>query len=300
MKNIRKRLEFFCIRLARKKIIPMSDKKFLDICFHYYMEKKINWKSPKTYNEKLQWLKIHDRKEIYTKLVDKYEMKEYISKSIGNEYVIPTIGIYDKFDDIDFEKLPEKFVLKCTHDSGGLVICKDKNNFDIKKAKKKINKCLKVNYYYGWREWPYKNVKPRIIIEPYIEDIKYHELRDYKFFCFNGNVKLMFVASNRQGIGDTYFDFFDSNYEHLNIINGHPNAPTIPDKPLNFKEMVRIAERLSKDFLHIRVDFYEVNGKIYVGELTFYHWSGMVPFVPNEWDEKIGNLLNLEGEKNES
>lgn len=300
MKNIIKALEFFCIRLARKKIIPMSDKKFLDMCFKYYMEKKINWKSPKTYNEKLQWLKIHDRKEIYTKLVDKYEMKEYISKSIGNQYVIPTIGIYNKFDDIDFQKLPDKFVLKCTHDSGGLVICKDKNNFDIKKAKKKINKCLKVNYYYGWREWPYKNVKPRIIIEPYIEDIKYHELRDYKFFCFNGNVKLMFVASNRQGTGDTYFDFFDNNYEHLNIINGHPNAPTVPEKPLNFKEMIEIAEILSKDFLHLRVDFYEVNGKLYVGELTFYHWSGMVPFVPNEWDKKIGDLLNLEGEKNES
>ncbi len=199
-----------------------------------------------------------------------------------------------KFDDIDFDKLPNRFVLKCTHDSGGLVICKDKSQFDVKSAKKRINKCLKRNYYYHGREWPYKNVKPRIIAEEYKEDSNSRELCDYKFFCFDGKVKALFIASDRQKNGEeTKFDFFDENFNFLPFTNGHPNASILPEKPKNFEKMKLLSQKLSKGFAHVRVDFYEVDNKVYFGEITLSHWSGMVPFVPEEWDLKLGNLLQL-------
>ncbi len=289
-----KKLDYFIIKLARKNIIKLSDKKFLDICFRYYLHKKIDWNNPKTYNEKLQWLKIYDRKDIYTKMVDKYDAKKYVANIIGDEYIIPTIGIYNKFDDIDFEKLPNKFVMKCTHDSGGLVICKDKKYFNKKQAKKKLEKCLKINYYNCWREWPYKNVKPRIIVEKYMENKDTDGLNDYKFFCFDGKVKLLFIATDRINEHDeTKFDFYDENFNHLPIKNGHPNAKTPPKKPKNFEKMKELAEILSKGIPHLRVDFYEINGKIYFGELTFSHWAGMVPFEPEKYDMLLGTWIDL-------
>ena len=289
-----KKFELLLIKLARKNIIKMSDQKFLDLCFDYYLGKKINWKNPQTYNEKLQWLKIYDRQDRYTKMVDKYEAKEYVKNIIGEEYIIPTIGIYDKFENIDFEKLPQQFVMKCTHDSGGLVICKDKKNLNIKEAKRKINQCLKVNYFNCWKEWPYKNVKPRIIIEKYMTNDDSDGINDYKFFCFNGKVKLLFIATDRVNENEeTKFDFYDENFNHLPIKNGHPNALVPPSKPLNFEKMKELAEILSKDIPHLRVDFYEINGKIYFGELTFSHWAGMVPFEPEEYDLILGNWIDI-------
>ena len=289
-----KKFELFLIKLARKNFIKMSDQKFLDLCFDYYLGKKINWKNPQTYNEKLQWLKIYDRQDSYTKMVDKYEAKEYVKNIIGEEYIIPTIGIYDKFESIDFEKLPQQFVMKCTHDSGGLVICKDKKNLNIKEAKRKINQCLKVNYFNCWKEWPYKNVKPRIIIEKYMTNDDSDGINDYKFFCFNGKVKLLFIATDRVNENEeTKFDFYDENFNHLPIKNGHPNALIPPSKPLNFEKMKELAEILSKDIPHLRVDFYEINGKIYFGELTFSHWAGMVPFEPEEYDLILGNWIDI-------
>ena len=289
-----KKFELFLIKLARKNIIKMSDQKFLDLCFDYYLGKKINWKNPQTYNEKLQWLKIYDRQDRYTKMVDKYEAKEYVKNIIGEEYIIPTIGIYDKFKNIDFEKLPQQFVMKCTHDSGGLVICKDKKNLNIKEAKRKINQCLKVNYFNCWKEWPYKNVKPRIIIEKYMTNDDSDGINDYKFFCFNGKVKLLFIATDRVNENEeTKFDFYDENFNHLPIKNGHPNALIPPSKQLNFEKMKELAEILSKDIPHLRVDFYEINGKIYFGELTFSHWAGMVPFEPEEYDLILGNWIDI-------
>ncbi len=271
----------------------VSDKKYLNFLFKLKFGKNIDFENPSTFSEKLQWLKIYDRKDIYTKMVDKYEVKKYVKEKIGEEYIIPTLGIYNNFDEINFDELPNQFVIKCTHDSGGLVICKDKTKFDKVKAKRKINKCLKMKYYDTYREWPYKNVEPRIIIEEYLEDIEDHELRDYKLFCFNGNYKMMYIASNRQGVGDTYFDFFDRNFEHLPFTNGHPNAPVMPHKPNNYAKMIELAEELSKNIPHVRVDFYDVNGKIYFGEMTFFHMSGLVPFEPRNWDEKIGEWLKL-------
>lgn len=250
--------------------------------------------SPRTFNEKIQWLKLYDRKPIYTTMVDKYEAKKYVANIIGEEYIIPTLGIFNKVDDIDFDALPSQFVLKCTHDSGGIVICKDKCTFDKNVAKHTLDEYLHRRYYWRNREWPYKNVKPRIIAEQYMEDSKSHELRDYKFFCFDGEVKALFIASDRQKKGEeTKFDFFDADYNHLDIRNGHPNSEIMPTKPLSFEKMKYLAAKLSKGIPHVRVDFYEVNGKCYFGELTFSHWSGLVKFEPEEWDYKFGGWINL-------
>ena len=272
----------------------MSDEKYLRNMYRGTVGKRLNLGDPQTFNEKLQWLKLYDRKPEYTMMVDKYAVKEYVSCRIGSEYIIPTLGIWDNFDDIDFASLPNQFVLKCTHDSGGIVICKNKGAFDIKQAKKKMEESLKRDYYLYGREWPYKNVPRKIIAEQYMEDTETSELRDYKFFCFGGKVKALFIATERQSVNEeTKFDFFDENYCHLPITNGHPNAKIIPEKPYNFEKMKVLAEKLSENIPHLRVDFYEVNGKIYFGELTFFQNSGFVPFEPTEWDLKFGEWIIL-------
>ncbi len=281
--------------LANKNLLNfLSDETFLRLVYRGRMGKKLNLDNPRTYNEKLQFLKLYNRNPLYTTLVDKYEVKKYVADIIGDEYIIPTLGVWDNFDDIDFDKLPNQFVLKCTHDSGGLVICKDKSKLDMEKAKKKINQSLNKNYYYQNREWPYKDVKPRIIAEEYMEDAKTAELRDYKFFSFDGKTEVLFIATERQVKGEeTKFDFFDMDYNHLPFINGHPNAKVLPEKPENFDKMRELSEKLSKGIPQVRVDFYDVDGKIYFGEMTFFHWSGMKPFEPEEWDYKFGEYINL-------
>ena len=227
-------------------------------------------------------------------MVDKIEAKKYVARIIGKEYIIPTLGVWDRYEDIDFRKLPNQFVLKCSHDSGGLVICRDKAKFDSNAAKRIINKSLKHNFFWYGREWPYKNVKPRILAEKYMEDESTSELKDYKFFCFNGVVKALFIASDRFVPNEeTKFDFFDANFKHLPFTNGHPNANIVPKRPESFIEMKKLAEQLSQKIPHLRVDFYEVNGKIYFGELTFSHWSGLVPFNPEMWDNKFGSWIKL-------
>lgn len=284
----------FYINARLGKYNNMPDDEYLSKMFEARLGKKLNLNNPTTYNEKLQWLKLYDRKKIYTTLVDKYEVKSHISNIIGDEYLIKTLGVWDNVEDIDFNLLPEKFVLKCTHDSGGVVICKDKKTLDIKSAKSILNKALKNNFYYIWREWPYKNVTPRIIAEEYMEDSETYDLKDYKFFCFDGNVRALFIATDRQdNTVDTKFDFFDSEFNHLNIRNGHPNAAVIPKKPLNFELMKVLASKLSKGIPHVRIDFYEVNGNVYFGEMTFFHWSGMVPFEPECWDKVFGDWIKL-------
>lgn len=274
------------------KIIP--DQFYLALRFKRRFGRFPNYNNPKSFSEKLQWLKLYDRRPEYTTMVDKYAVKKYVADRIGEQYIIPTLGVWDEFDDIDFDKLPNQFVLKCTHDSGGLVICKDKSELDIEEARKRINISLKRNFYYIGREWPYKNVKPRIIAEQYMEDSDTEELRDYKFFCFDGVVRAMFIASERQSENDeTKFDFFDENFNHLPFTNGHPNADVPPSKPACFDQMKQLASQLSKGIPHLRVDFYEVDGKIYFGELTFSHWSGLMPFKPEEWDYKFGSWIKL-------
>ena len=271
------------------------DKAYLSIMYRAHLGKKLNWKNPKTYNEKLQWLKVNDRNPIYCTMVDKYEAKQYAADRIGCDYIVPLLGgPWETFDEIDFDSLPNQFVLKTTHDCGGVLICKDKTTFDVPSAKLFIQKHLQRNYYLHCREWPYKNIKPRIFAEQYLSDLDTNELRDYKFFCFNGLPQLMFIASERQSTEqETKFDFYDMAFNHLPIINGHPNSSQSIEKPANFERMKELAAILSECIPHVRVDFYESNGHLYLGELTFSHWGGMVPFEPAEWDEIIGSWLEL-------
>ena len=279
------------------RLIP--DKLWIQMKYYQWFHKLPNLKNPQTFNEKLNWLKLHDRRVEYTTMVDKYEAKQYIADRVGLKYVIPNVGgPWDRFDEIDFDKLPEQFVLKTTHDCGGVVICKDKQNFDKKHAKAFLEGHLKRNYYYTSREWPYKNVKPRIFAEAYMKDMDsfsgVEQLTDYKFFCFNGEVKALFVATERANENvETKFDFFDSEYNHLDFIQGHPNALKTPPKPTAFAEMKAVAMNLSKGIPQVRVDFYQVGARIYVGELTLYHFSGTVPFQPEEWDYIFGEWIDL-------
>ena len=258
------------------------------------MSYKLNLKNPQTFNEKLQWLKLYDRNPEYTKMVDKYEVREYIKEKIGEEYLIPLIGVYDKFDDIDFDELPNQFVIKCNHDSGGLVICKDKGKLNIEETRKKINKSLKTNYYYDGREWPYKNVKPRIIIEKYMEDSNKSDLIDYKLFCFNGIPKIVLVCSERFSSSNMCETWFDMNWKLIDMTeSGHRVDSTI-SKPKQLKKMVELSKKLSKNIPFIRVDWYEIGDKLYFGELTFYPASGFEKFEPKEWNKKIGDMLSID------
>ena len=277
----------------------MDDEQYLKIAFYARMHKKLDLNNPQTFSEKIQWLKLYDRKPEYTIMVDKFEVKKYVASKIGEEYIIPTLGVWDSFDEINFATLPEQFVLKCTHDSGGLVICTDKSELDIKAARKKINTSMQHNYFWGTREWPYKNVKPRIIAEQYMVDESGYELKDYKLFCFDGSSKAMFIASDRSKPDtETKFDFYDMEFKHLPFTNGHPNASHEIKCPISFEKMKQLAEVLSKGIPHVRVDFYDINGTIYFGELTFAHWSGMVPFEPEEWDYKFGSWITLPNQSN--
>lgn len=269
----------------------MPDKLFIKLNYRCRFGKKLDLDNPRTYNEKLQWLKLYDRDPKHTELVDKYEVRKFIKDKIGEQYLIPLIGVWDSVEDIDFDKLPEQFVLKCTHDSGGVIICRDRSQFNVEEAKKKLSYLMKRNFYKLHREWPYKNVKHRIIAEKYMVDESGTQLKDYKFFCFNGEPKMMFVATDRNI--DTRFDFYDMEFKHMDFKNGHENADKHIEKPTGFEEMKRLAAILSKGIAHVRVDFYDINGKVYFGEMTFFHWSGYVPFEPESYDYMLGEWIEL-------
>jgi len=269
-----------------------SDKLYLKLYFRLFMGEKLNLVNPVTFNQKIQWLKLHNTNPEYTKMVDKYEVRGIIKRAIGEKYLIPLLGVWNKFDEIDFTKLPDQFVLKPTNDSGSVVICKDKTTFNIYKARKKINKALNRNYFYGGREYPYKNVKPRIICEKYMVDESGTELKDYKFLCFNGEPKILFVASNRSI--DVRFDFYDMELNRLNFTTGkHSFSKESITKIESFDEMVRIAKKLSGNIPHVRIDLYNINSKVFFGEFTFHHNGGVVPFYPKEWDKTLGDLIKL-------
>jgi len=272
----------------------MSDKYYLSILWKMTMGYNLNWNDPKTYNEKLQWLKLHDHNPLYPILVDKYRVKKWVSEQIGEEYVIPTLFSYSSTDEIDLDSLPDQFVLKCNHDSGSVVICRDKSSFDLSTAKKKLAKALSHNYYWDAREWAYKKVPRCIIAEPYLEDDNSKELPDYKFFSFDGEVKALFIATDRTNpLEETKFDFYDTSFNHINVTNGHPNAQNTPNKPQSFDKMIQLARVLSKGLPHVRCDFYDVNGHVYFGELTFYHWGGMTKFYPQSFDQQMGEWIKL-------
>ncbi len=273
----------------------VSDENYVKWKYYLNFRKALNLDNPQTFNEKLQWLKLNDQHEEYTQMVDKYEAKKYISSILGEDFVIPTLGVYDSFDDIDFEVLPQQFVLKCTHNSGGVVICRDKEKLDIKKAKLKFEKWLGVNPFWKNREYPYKNIKPRIIAEQYMtNDDSSLELTDYKFFCFDGYVDCVMVCLDRH-LNDTKFYFFNKDWELLRLNIRGKNAPegfTIP-KPKTMDEMFAIASQLSKGMKFVRIDLYEIRGHVYFGEYTFFPDSGLDPNLLPETDRYFGDLIKL-------
>ena len=257
------------------------------------MNQKLNLNSPKTFNEKLQWLKLNDRKPQYTQMVDKHGVKEYVSNKIGEQYVIRTLGVWERFDDIDFDSLPNQFVLKCTHDSGTIVICKNKETLDIAAARKKINSRMDYNYYYNLREWPYKNVKPRIIAEEFMQDRDYEYLNVFKIFNFNGEPKIIQTIQNDKMPNET-IDYFDIEWHLLELKQNFPNSDHPIERPDTLEEMLNLAKILSKDTSpFIRTDFYEINGKVYFSEFTFYSDAGFAKFTPEKWDTILGDWITL-------
>ena len=275
----------------------MDDKKYVSKFYYSVFGKNLDLENPKTFNEKTQWLKLNIRKDILVSMVDKYEAKNYISSIIGDEHLIKTLGVWDKFEDIDFNSLPDKFVLKTTHDSGGVVVCEDKKTFNIKKARRKIKKSLKKNYYYNLREWPYKFVKPRVIAEEYICLNNGGISPEYKLFCFNGTAKLVLVCQGIAHENSRTNTFFDLEFRRIPVDTVYKRCDDKIEKPSYFNEMVRIAEILSKDFEFLRVDFYCLENTFYIGELTLYHNGGLCPFDPPEYDLEFGELIKLPCEK---
>ncbi len=273
----------------------VPDPIYLRLVFKALTGRFMNLRNPKTFNEKLQWLKLYNRNPLYTTLVDKYAVKKWVADKIGEQYVIPTLGVWDRFEDIDFGNLPNQFVLKCTHDSGGLVIVKDKSKLDIEAARQKITKSLKLNYYWACREWPYKNVPPRIIAEKYMEDSTDGELRDYKFYTFKGEPKFLLIASNRQKGNVPYFDYFDMDGNHLDLhdLKTINNPNEIPQLPQRFNELKDLSRKLTKGIPHVRADFYVVNDDIFFGEYTFFDDGGFMKATPSSWEREWGEMIEL-------
>ena len=265
----------------------MPDKMYIKMMYKIRMERKLNLENPQTFNEKLQWLKLYDRKPEYTTMVDKAAVKDYVADKIGSEYIIPTLGVWEHFDDIDFDQLPNQFVLKCNHDSGGLVICKDKASLDMEAAREKIESSLKRNFYYHSREWPYKNVKPCIIAEKYMVDESGTELKDYKFYCFGGRAEILLRVSGRFGKEATKANYFSRDCKEVPIRWGFERNPNVPEWDVAFNKMFELADVLSQGAPELRVDFYLINGQIYFGELTFFDGSGFDAITPVECDDSL-------------
>lgn len=271
----------------------LSDPMYLRLMYYVNFHKRLDLKNPRSFNEKLQWLKLYDRKPEYIAMVDKYEAKQYVAERIGQEYIIPTLGVWNCFDDINFDSLPEQFVLKCTHDSGGLVICRDKAKLNKEVARAKIERSMRRNYYYNGREWPYKGVKPRIIAEKYMIDKRFEELRDYKFFCFNGQAKCFKVDFDR--FIEHHANYYDeeNNLLRFGEIICPPEYSRYIEFPQTLSKMKELAELLSTEIPFLRADFYDVDGKVYFGELTFFPAAGFGKFTEDEWDFKLGEWIKL-------
>ena len=297
------------IILLSKFSFLIPDKPYLQMMYWLNMGKKLDLKNPKTFNEKLQWLKLYNHNPAYTVMVDKVKAKEYVAKLIGEEHIIPTLGVWDDPDDIDFDALPNQFVLKCNHNSGtGMCICRDKSKLDIEKVKAELRKGLKENYFMRWREWPYKNVPRKILAEKFMQDMgeqaqsiskaQLKELNDYKFFCFNGEPRYCQVISDRNT--DEKIDFYDMHWKRLVGLVGlvglndkvHNSEYAIPC-PESFEDMKQMASLLAKSIPFSRIDFYEINHQAYFGEITFFPATGFGNFNPREWNVKMGDMITL-------
>lgn len=273
-----------------------NDERYLKLYYKYIMDRPLDLEHPTTFNAKQQWLKLYNRKEIYTTMADKVAVKDYVAGIIGPEYVIPTLKVWDRPGDIDFDALPEQFVLKTNNDGGcnGVVVCKDKKRLDKRKALKELRHSFYFrNPYLKAREWPYKNIRKRVFAEKYMEDTRLKELRDYKFYCFSGEPKILLIVTGRGTKGRTCFDYYDEHFNHLDLQQGNVPAPVPPEKPESYEKMKRLAEVLSRDIPFVRVDFYEVDGHPYFGEFTFFDSGGTAAFQPDEWDDILGSWIQL-------
>lgn len=288
------------VRILRKIILYLAakgsfnifpDKLYLKMVYWAELDKKLNLENPRSFNEKLNWKKIYDRNPLYTIMADKYSVKKYVADKLGSEYIIPLLGVWTNFDEIDFEQLPESFVLKTTHDSGGVIVCENKENFDMEAAKKILEKHLKKNYFKWRREWPYQNIAPRIIAEEFVKDQENDYLPVYKFFCFHGKPKIIQCIQNDKQL-DESIDYFDTEWKLLNLRQNFPNSKVPLTRPEKLEDMLTIASKLSDGFDFIRVDLYLINEKIKFSEFTFYSDAGINVFEPEEWDIILGDWMN--------
>lgn len=282
--------------IIKRFLFYLPDKLYLSLRFRCQMGYWIDWNNPKTFTEKIQWLKIYNRNPEYTKLVDKFAVKQYVARLIGEEYIIPTLGVWDNFDKINWNSLPDKFVLKTTNGggNGGVVICKNKSLLNKEKTAEKINNSLSFDIYKNFREWPYRNVNKRIIAERFIQSQDGSDLTDYKFFCFDGNVKFCQVIKDRTS--HETIDFFNDKWEHQEFIGLNPQAEHSKEnisKPRNYDKMIEIAEKLSSGIPFVRIDLYNINGTIYFGEITFFPASGFGQFSPKQYDYILGKNIVL-------
>lgn len=274
----------------------VDDKTYLKLVYWMSTGKRLNLENPKLLSEKLQWLKLYDRNPFYTRCVDKYEAKKVVEERLGtNENIVPLIGVWNHFDEIDFDKLPNQFVMKTTHASGGLIVCKDKSTLDKDKAKTILERSLQHDFFKGGREWPYKDVKRRIIAEEYIDTLGYEDSVEYKITCMNGRVQFITFCKGpaHQSLDERTNDHFDRNFNRLPFYVYYKNSNYPFEKPGTWDKMIEIAEKLADGIPYVRVDVYDTNGHIYFGEMTFYTWAGFLRFNPREWDEKLGSLLDL-------
>lgn len=271
----------------------IPDKAYLKLCYFLKLHKRLNLKNPQTFNEKLQWLKLYNRKPEYTTMVDKYRVRDYIKEKIGEEYLIPLVGgPWESAEEIDFDALPDQLVLKCNHDSGSVVICRDKKTFDIEAARKKLDDCVKHNFWYLGREWPYKNVKPCIIAEKYMVDESESELKDYKVFNFDGKPEMIQMDFGR--FKNHKRNLYDTDWQYIKAAAEYPTDPEIKiDRPRQLAQMLRLAGILSKEIPFLRTDFYSIEDKLYFGELTFFHGSGFEKFEPERYEYELGEKLKI-------
>lgn len=286
---------YHVLRKVSRFIWPGNDKAYLKTLFRCRPHEKLDFDNPVTFNEKLQCLKFHYRQPICTRMVDKYEARKIVRERIGEEYLIPLLGVYDNFDEIDFDKLPDKFVLKANNDSGGVVICHDKSELDMGKARKRLTRSMESSYFWKGREYPYKDIKPRIIAEKMMTDPEHPDLQDYKFFCFNGEPRILFYVSCRQTQRKGNFDYFDvKTGSRLPITNpGYPHSDIDRIEVRNMDKMVEIASKLSEGFPFIRIDLYNIEGRVYFGEFTFFDGGGFTPYKPEEWSVRLGEWIKL-------
>lgn len=272
----------------------LSDEIYLRWIYYLETGNKLDLQNPKRYNEKVQWIKLYDHNPLYTEMADKYRVKELVSEKVGEEYVAKCLGVWDRAEEIEWDSLPDRFVLKTTHDGGnnGVFIVRDKQKADREKIIRGVNESLHRDTFKIGREWPYKDIPRRVFAEEYLEDAS-GELRDYKFFCFDGNVKYLFIATERQSGGEVKFNYFDADFNDLGIVQHHPMSDKLVAKPVTYEKMKELAAELSKGIPAVRVDLYEVNGKVYFGEYTFFHHGGFVPFHPDKWDFVWGEQIRL-------